>query len=72
MITFAENNRIMIRESIMDAMKARGITQVQLAEHLGISRSSINNYLSGRRKISVEHIEKALLFLGLEITLKNR
>lgn len=72
MITFAEKNRIMIRESIVDAMKARGITQVQLAEHLGISKSSVNNYLSGRRKISIENIEKALLYLGLEITLKNR
>lgn len=72
MITFAENNRIMIREAILKAMEIRKVSQVDLAEHLGISKSSVNNYLSGRRKMSLENIEKALAFLRLEIVLKNK
>lgn len=72
MITFAENDRIMIREAILKAMEVRNVSQVELAEHLGISKSSVNNYLSGRRKMSLENIEKALSFLGLKIVLKNR
>lgn len=72
MITFAENNRIMIREAILKAMEIRKVSQVDLAEHLGISKSSVNNYLSGRRKMSLENIEKALAFLRLKIVLKNK
>lgn len=72
MITFAENDRIMIREAILKAMEARKVSQVELAEHLGITKASVNNYLSGRRKMSLENIEKALSFLGLKIVLKNR
>lgn len=72
MITFAENDRIMIREAILKAMEARNVSQVELAEHLGITKASVNNYLSGRRKMSLENIEKALSFLGLKIVLKNR
>ena len=72
MITFAENNRTMIREAILKAMEIRKVSQVDLAEHLGISKSSVNNYLSGRRKMSLENIEKALAFLRLKIVLKNK
>lgn len=72
MITFAENNRTMIREAILNAMEIHKVSQVDLAEHLGISKSSVNNYLSGRRKMSLENIEKALAFLRLKIVLKNK
>lgn len=72
MITFAENTRIMIREAILKAMETRKVSQTELAEHLGMSRSSMNNYLAGRRKMSIENIEKALSFLGLKIVLKNK
>lgn len=72
MITFAENTRIMIREAIIKAMEIHKVSQVDLAEHLGISKSSVNNYLSGRRKMSLENIEKALAFLRLKIVLKDK
>ena len=72
MITFAENTRIMIREAILKAMETPKVSQTELAEHLGVSRSSMNNYLAGRRKMSLDNIEKALSFLGLKIVLKNK
>lgn len=72
MTTFAENRCIMIRESIAEAMKVRGVSQVELADHLGISKASVNNYLAGRRKMSVDNIEKAMMFLGLKISLKSK
>lgn len=72
MTTFAEKPLHMIRESIAEAMKVRGVSQVELADHLGISKASVNNYLAGRRKMSVDNIEKAMMFLGLKISLKSK
>ena len=66
------NNRIMIRTAIKNAMEAKGIRQQELADVLGVSKSSVSNYLAGRRKLKIENIEKALEFLGLEIVLKDR
>lgn len=62
----------MIREAILKAMEEQNVSQVSLAEHLGIGRSSVSNYLSGKRKLSIENIEKAMKFLNLDIVLKNR
>lgn len=69
---FAENISIMLRKAIKEAMKAKGVSQVELASFLGISTPSMSNYLSGKRKISIENIEKALVYLGLEIVLKDK
>lgn len=72
MAIFAENISIMLRKAIKEAMEAKGVSQVELASFLGISTPSMSNYLSGKRKISIENIEKALVYLGLEIVLKNK
>lgn len=62
----------MIREAILEALKKKGIKQVELANHLGISKSPLNAFLKGKGKISLENIEKSFLFLGIEIVLKNK
>ena len=62
----------MLRKAIKEAMEAKGVSQVELASFLGISTHSMSNYLSGKRKISIENIEKALVYLGLEIVLKDK
>ena len=53
----------MFREAILEALKKRGITQVELANHLGINKSPLNAFLKGKGKISMENIEKSFLFL---------
>lgn len=62
----------MIREVILEALKKRGIKQIELADHLGINKSPLNAFLRGKGKISMENIEKSFLFLGIDIILKNK
>ena len=62
----------MIREVISEALKKRGIKQIELADHLGINKSPLNAFLKGKGKISMENIEKSFLFLGIDIILKNK
>ena len=62
----------MIREVILEALKKRGIKQIELADHLGINKSPLNAFLNGKGKISMENIEKSFLFLGIDIILKNK
>lgn len=62
----------MFREAILEALKKRGITQVELANYLGINKSPLNAFLKGKGKISMENIEKSFLFLGIDIVLKNK
>lgn len=62
----------MIREAILEALEKKRIKQAELARHLEINRSSLNEFLKGNGKISMENIEKSLLFLGLEIVLKDK
>ena len=62
----------MIREIIIEALKKRGIKQIELARHLDINRSSLNAFLKGNGKISLANVEKSFLFLGLDMVVKDR
>ena len=62
----------MIREVIIEALKKRGIKQIELARHLDINRSALNAFLKGNGKISLANVEKSFLFLGIEIVLKDK
>lgn len=62
----------MIREAILEALKKKEINQAELARHLEINRSSLNQFLRGKGKISMENIEKSFSYLGLEIVLKDK
>ncbi|WCM23304.1 helix-turn-helix domain-containing protein [Paraburkholderia bryophila] len=44
------------RERITQFRKARGVTQVQLAETLGVSQQTIQAYEVGRRRIQVSNL----------------
>ncbi|EOY5729795.1 LexA family protein [Enterobacter bugandensis] len=45
-------------------MKSQGITQEQLAEHLGITKGAVSHWLNARREPSLEEIARILEFLG--------
>ena len=62
----------MIREIIIEALKKRGIKQIELARHLDINRSSLNAFLKGNGKISLANVEKSFLFLGIVMEFKDR
>lgn len=56
---FAENLKL--------ARKARGYTQAELAETLGISRSSYTNYETGNRTPDIEMLEKITWVLNISM-----
>lgn len=45
-------------------MKTRGVTQEQLAEHLGITKGAVSHWLNARREPSLSEIARILEFLG--------
>lgn len=45
-------------------MKDRGVTQEQLAEHLGITKGAVSHWLNARREPSLGEIARILEFLG--------
>lgn len=54
------------RERIQDLLREKGMTQVQLAEEMNISGSSLNRYLSGETdKLSTENIVKMARVFGV-------
>lgn len=55
----------MIRQRIRDALAAKGITQKQLADAVGVAPQTICDYLSGRRNLPYDTLEKTFNFLGL-------
>lgn len=50
---------------IREIMKERHISQKRLADELQVSHSSLNNYLSGRRWMSLSLIRKVCRYLDI-------
>lgn len=65
------NNKISLRERIrlnlIDAMKNAGITQVQLADKLNISKGTVNNWTRGNNSPDVDMVPKICDVLGISI-----
>lgn len=47
--------------------KAQDITQVQIAEQLGVSQQTINSYEVGRRRVSVSLLPSIAKILGVSV-----
>ena len=54
-------------------LKMNGIRNIELAKHLGVSKSAISNYLSGTSVPKVETIARIALFfdVGMDVLLKD-
>ena len=52
---------------IQDAIKKKGLKQKFVAEQIGISEDSIGNYITGRREISAENLEKIADLTGVTV-----
>lgn len=61
-----ENNSIAIfRKNLFTALKARGMTQAQLAEVSGVLQGNISNYLTGRREPKAAQLHQISQALGV-------
>lgn len=53
-------------DTIRAARKARGLTQVELAEQLGVSQSTVAGWESGRRTVELARLYDVCSALGLK------
>lgn len=56
-----------IGKKIKALRKTRGLTQIQLADALGVERASISNYETGRRYPSLRTLEDIAHTLGVSL-----
>ena len=61
----------MIREVIKEAMKARKVKEKDLAEHIGINKSTMSMFINGKMNLGQEKIEMIFRFLNIELVIKN-
>ena len=56
-----------IRLNLIASMKQAGISQVQLAEKLGISKGTVNNWVRGNNSPDVDMVPRICAELGISI-----
>jgi len=58
---------IQLGARITGLRKDQGITQVQLAEQLGVSQQTITAYESGNRRVPISHLPRLATLLGASV-----
>lgn len=61
----------MIREVIKKAMKVRKVKAKDLAEHIGINKSTMSLFLNNKINMAQEKIEMIFRFLNIELVIKK-
>lgn len=61
----------MITESIKAAMKIRKVKAKDLAESIGITKSSMSLFLNGKRAMGQEKIEAMLNLLRIKLVIED-
>ena len=57
----------MIRETVKEAMKLRKVKSKDLAELVGVTKSTMSLFLNGKLDFKQEKIEKILDFLNIKL-----
>ena len=60
----------MIRDIVKEAMKLRKVKSKDLAEHIGLSESSMSLFLNGKMNLG-HKIEYILEYLNIELVIKK-
>lgn len=60
----------MIRDIVKEAMKLRKVKSKDLAEHIGLSESSMSLFLNGKMNLGQNKIEYILGYLNIELVIK--
>lgn len=60
----------MIRDIVKEAMKLRKVKSKDLAEHIGLSESSMSLFLNGKMNLGQNKIEYILEYLKIELVIK--
>lgn len=62
----------MIRETIKEAMKLRRVKAKDLAENIGVAKSTMSLFLNGKLNLGQEKIELIFKFLGIDLVIKKQ
>ena len=60
----------MILEAIKEGMKIRGVKAKNLAEYVGITKSTMSLFLSGKTKLGQDKLDALLIYLNIELVVK--
>ncbi len=61
----------MIRETIKETMRIRKVKSKDLAEHIGLSESSMSLFLNGKMNLGQNKIESILEYLNIGLVIKK-
>jgi len=61
-----------ISDPLRQAIRDSGISQYELAEKTGVSRSTIIRFLTGQRDLYLDSADKLASFLGLRLSEKSQ
>lgn len=61
----------MIREAVKEAMKLRNVKSKELAENIGITKSTMSLFLSGKTNLGQEKIEAILEVLKIRLMIEE-
>ena len=59
--------RKVIGENIKRIAALKGIRQVEIAEHMGVSQGSVSNWIKGTNSIDIENLAELCRFLGVSL-----
>ena len=59
--------RKIIGENIKKIAALKGIRQVEIAEHMGVSQGSVSNWIKGTNSIDIENLAELCRFLGVSL-----
>lgn len=59
--------RKIIGENIKRICAMKGIRQVEIAEHMGVSQGSVSNWIKGVNSIDIENLAELCAFLGVSL-----
>lgn len=59
--------KIKVGLQIREARKAKGLTQAELGEMLGVSKVTINRYETGKQNLTLDTLTKITSALGVEL-----
>jgi transcriptional regulator with XRE-family HTH domain len=61
-----------IIQTILDTIRARGLSGYRVSKETGISQGGISRFLRGERMLSAEGINKVCEYLGLELVERKK
>ncbi len=67
-MTKAKKKRLRFSDQLKAAIEASELSQYRIAKESGIARSSLSQFMTGKRSMSLANIDAILEVLDLELT----